>query len=1168
MRILPAQTRQRGGALVITLSIVVLATITILALFSQSLSALRSSHSTVVQAQTDSLVQSAVDATISDLRMEMLAGAETVSTGSDYTTLAPLVVLRNWAMVPARVVSSNVPSSGFENLVKQSLSGAAFYPGASPSATFKANGPAAATGNSRASSVNTRTASAEGRVLSAARWDQVALTSGTLPSNALPDWIYVTRSGVPTSGSALNSSSASSVSLSNTNYVIGRYAYQIYDVGGLLDANAAGAPAGLSADAQLKGSLAWADLTAIGLSKDQIASLMSFRHPATGSDPDFADFIRYQSERNGFLKPLKSATASDNFFYSRQDLIRFFLHLWGRTSLSACTASERSTLASLTQDLRFSTAPSWNPDPNRARIKKGIADYPNSAEGGNNSYGLDDLFNPTITSSTGMVQANQTFTRARFDNLPSLTSTHEVSTTTGEPALLSRFPLDRLRLITRDAVADKNSLIYRYFGLTRASKNDPWIYNHGTTSNPVRILRLSEVLSGQYTDNGKAREPDFLEVLRMGIIAGSLGKSGGVSNGGSTPMALRDERVNYQVIQIFANLVDQFDEDSYPTHIQFDGEDFYGVEDLPYLVRVKFFMARLLADTSDSATLMADGQPYSMVFLPEVWNPHDPNVSGTGAKPTKFRVAADTSGNSFQMRYRDSQNNTSTYFNGGMVGFDPTVNYIELTQTAIDASREPVMINSTTLGTPSIALKDIPRSPPSKRAVFPDWQTWAPVNSTLAGIASPAVLVDFSDPKNKKNPSNPNGIAKIGLQYFTSDAPVGLKFVMEYQDSDGTWRRYFTRTLNRAGAEGGTDAARGQSGSATYYNQQNNARILSFDPRTDRFSTYRLRERDQTASAYVDGTSIRSGTGAGYGMEYDPTDSDRQSPGRDSSMGWTMGAASTTTRSTDLNGTAIQGLAMATILQNATTSATHYTDPDGELRSGDGILAEGSSDKEGQMYWPGNYASRPIILNRPFRSVAEMGYAFRDTPCRSLDFFTAKSGDATLLDFFCINEVPDDGVTSGRVSANTRNPLVLQSLLQGALKDPALTDTLDSARALEAAQKLVALTTGGGDNKGPLLNRSEIATRLLGNTTLFPPATFDKGERIKRQREVFARALGDAVETRTWNLLIDLVVQKGNVRRSTLTNFQIEAERHVWVHLAIDRYSGKVLHTNYETITE
>ncbi|MGB8353236.1 MAG: hypothetical protein WCD79_05060, partial [Chthoniobacteraceae bacterium] len=65
--------------------------------------------------------------------------------------------------------------------------------------------------------------------------------------------------------------------------------------------------------------------------------------------------------------------------------------------------------------------------------------------------------------------------------------------------------------------------------------------------------------------------------------------------------------------------------------------------------------------------------------------------------------------------------------------------------------------------------------------------------------------------------------------------------------------------------------------------------------------------------------------------------------------------------------------------------------------------------------------SRPLLLHRPFRTVAELGYVFRDLPWKNLDFSTPESGDAALLDLFCINETSDaNGMVAGKVNLNTR----------------------------------------------------------------------------------------------------------------------------------------------------
>ena len=53
---------------------------------------------------------------------------------------------------------------------------------------------------------------------------------------------------------------------------------------------------------------------------------------------------------------------------------------------------------------------------------------------------------------------------------------------------------------------------------------------------------------------------------------------------------------------------------------------------------------------------------------------------------------------------------------------------------------------------------------------------------------------------------------------------------------------------------------------------------------------------------------------------------------------------------------------------------------------------------------PTQNVCRPYILHRPFCSVAEMGYAFRGTPWKSINFSMPESGDSALLDLFTLTE--------------------------------------------------------------------------------------------------------------------------------------------------------------------
>ncbi len=94
----------------------------------------------------------------------------------------------------------------------------------------------------------------------------------------------------------------------------------------------------------------------------------------------------------------------------------------------------------------------------------------------------------------------------------------------------------------------------------------------------------------------------------------------------------------------------------------------------------------------------------------------------------------------------------------------------------------------------------------------------------------------------------------------------------------------------------------------------------------------------------------------------------------------------------------------------SSTPITGYVDNDGIQRIADSGLFVGSSSANlnpstGNPFQ--RVADQPVVLNRPFNSVAEMGYAFRDDPWHSLDFFSAASADSGLLDLFSLHEGTD-----------------------------------------------------------------------------------------------------------------------------------------------------------------
>ncbi|HSI86160.1 MAG TPA: hypothetical protein VK970_20410, partial [Candidatus Methylacidiphilales bacterium] len=74
----------------------------------------------------------------------------------------------------------------------------------------------------------------------------------------------------------------------------------------------------------------------------------------------------------------------------------------------------------------------------------------------------------------------------------------------------------------------------------------------------------------------------------------------------------------------------------------------------------------------------------------------------------------------------------------------------------------------------------------------------------------------------------------------------------------------------------------------------------------------------------------------------------------------------------------------------------------------------------------------------------------------------------------------------------------------------------------------------------------------------------------KTRREAAVRALADAADTRTWNLMIDVIAQAGRYppNAQSLNNFLVEGERRYWLHVAIDRYTGKVVAQQLEAVYE
>ncbi len=255
----PVSSRQRAAALLIVLAFVVLLTGLSVAYLSRATGDRQVAHSSFNQSNVDQLAQSAMDNIIGDLRQEITDPvASTTSAvnvnGVDLTIYTPTSATY---MVPQR----NVNLTGVYNLIRRSVRSDPLVAPARPS---------------RASAVNSMTdVSANGRYVTSTRWNgHYLIPKGNVNTNdpsptptfdaVTPDWVFVTAAGATPSPMPAD--------------VIGRYAYAIYDEGGLLDANLVGLPSPIPGAVTIaspspsrtvypsrKGTVAFADLTALRL---------------------------------------------------------------------------------------------------------------------------------------------------------------------------------------------------------------------------------------------------------------------------------------------------------------------------------------------------------------------------------------------------------------------------------------------------------------------------------------------------------------------------------------------------------------------------------------------------------------------------------------------------------------------------------------------------------------------------------------------------------------------------------------------------------------------------------------------------------------------------------------------------------------------------------------
>ena len=1307
----------RGSALLIVLTCVVLLALLLVAyLISMRLDQL-STRNYSQSVKAEEIAQGALAEIIGDLRLEINAGSYTngsPSAGAVYDTGGTRVFIpvTNAAAQPARIgFATNLYTNDISttllppDLIRVSRANDPFF--TNPPSWYDVS----LLPPDRASAVCSTNVSANGRYFALSRWNKPMLLGTTIPtafSNAPPDWIYVTRSGSVTiplgTVTAHLASLLPTADLSQTNAILGRYAYVMYDEGALLDANVAGCLSTATNSATFRGKpfTAYADLTQIpgtntnsNLTQATIDTFINWRNKGTLStnSANYTNTVA-QLATNGFLM----ANAGDSPLLGRQDLIDYFTKILHNTN----------AIPYLTTFSRAVNAPSWCP----ATPTGSTINYTALAE---------------TTGST-----NRDLPNLRWPNDATITHYRDDATTVtynvqrGDPFLQSRFSLARLAWLSQ---ADPNSgngpttyasaiqacfgLVWDYAGGTAGKStmanggNECWNYigsssGASISSPPGTIETLDQVAA-------EGREPNFFELLKAAILNGSLAvdigipasknftitgygsswqceldSTGTLGNGNVGYFSWSYDRTtnaadpakaparisDVQIMRIGANIIDQYDADSYPTAIYFkyltgSGTTYdiasgslgnlilgpntmiFGDENLPDLVRVSSICCspQRSGTSANDIPDETDTNTTSMGFWyqPQIWNIHQQPTNTLSQIPKKFQIraygeaglgwnyTAGASATNYHSPKTDYYKGTASpvaYF----LQNDPTetsdVGTIIIYDTNSGGNSclythpwELIGVyTNTTNGTVTNYMNGATVSSPSS-VPYPNdcnyaWTNYPHYNNNDGYIPNPFIafcagMTTNGIPMGAGDPGIGSTYRPYFVAYTNSDSnnliggfmdlePKPMDFlygpadtyILGWMDSANHFHPYsfLTGVCGYSISTWGANSLTAVCGTTVHGNDCGSSLL---DPRTGRFG---LSGNYYGGSYPGESTYSPGASGAPIGLWYPPGGSGFSVSNKPyaGAVVWCWAVNSTNTALSSLSG--------------ALPYNTYYSDNDGVIRPGDGALGNKTTGDGMILYSPveghptygagapqgTNYSAsdkggntlhgrRPVILNRPFNSVGELSYTFRDEPFKSIDFFSKYSADAALLDVFSLYDetrVSADkkisSVVAGQVNLNNAPIRVIQSILSGAGKKEIDVDyninTNDSATIATNIVNYAFTNT--------LMNRADLVRQLgvdpsvgtTGSGVIYNSfATTDSSDRgNKAYMEAPVRALTDSFNSRTWNLLIDVVAQSGHMSPTAtlLSDFVVEGERRYWLHIAIDRYTGKIIARQLEPVYE
>ncbi len=169
-----------------------------------------------------------------------------------------------------------------------------------------------------------------------------------------------------------------------------------------------------------------------------------------------------------------------------------------------------------------------------------------------------------------------------------------------------------------------------------------------------------------------------------------------------------------------------------------------------------------------------------------------------------------------------------------------------------------------------------------------------------------------------------------------------------------------------------------------------------------------------------------------------------------------------------------------------------------------------------------------------------------------------------MLDFFSYNPISSAYPRAGIVNLYTKNKEVIAAMLKSALKQDSITSpsppiVVSQDEAMAAAEAIVNATKSVLDGTAnPSVQQTDLTRAIAGRLAKAAADAVSGLNTNDDTRNTVARALAEMGQTRTWNLLIDVVAQTGryapDATNVTQANkFNVEGEKRYWLHIALGR---------------